>query len=650
MNKAYNPINWVNNETPINETNLNKMSNGLSAVDDRVIALNKTLGSYSDKINEALEASVVAQDAKEIALESAEKAEEALKNAEAVVGVGIATKDKAGLVKADDVHIASDGTLKFIEKTTSTTMPNSHKGRLMFEEIGGMSEQRTTTGAQLLNLNGVVLNKEDAGVTVESLGDGTYIYKGTATNSSINVWLLGGYNNGGVVLELEPGTYFIQGVNLYKTSSGSIGSIIDDGGGRSFTLTETTQYCGVRAKHAVVGQTYNELVKPILAKGGTRIPWEPYTGGIPSPNPEYPQEIKKSVVGEITTRGAQLFDASSLFAQSSGTSKPTITVNGSTVIVAGAAPYAQAVYNVKNPLSLAGQTLTLSQKSLSNTNSSVKATMQIRILRSDGTMTYYSLNSNSSLSFEVPEDVTNIQVRLVCNNTSNELETENVMTIEGIMLNIGEALPWEEYRESSITLSSPIELCGIGDVQDVIDVENGVVRKKIKKAVFDGSDDEGWSTSNSLSGRYIVVKNDAKKYGNILCTHAKNVNNSNNVNECCVNSSKYFYVNTSFATLAEWKAHLASKPMEVVYELAEEVIEELSIADQIALNSLLTYDGITYLEFDSEIEPTFKGEYGTSKVGGYTLEGLLTGRNAELLQQSNADRITALETALINNV
>ena len=37
LNKAYNPINWANNETPINETNLNKMSDGLSMVDDRVI-------------------------------------------------------------------------------------------------------------------------------------------------------------------------------------------------------------------------------------------------------------------------------------------------------------------------------------------------------------------------------------------------------------------------------------------------------------------------------------------------------------------------------------------------------------------------------------------------------------------------------------
>jgi hypothetical protein len=56
------------------------------------------------------------------------------------------------------------------------------------------------------------------------------------------------------------------------------------------------------------------------------------------------------------------------------------------------------------------------------------------------------------------------------------------------------------------------------------------------------------------------------------------------------------------------------------------------------------------LEFDSEIEPTFSGEYGTSKVGGYTLEGMLAGRNGELYGKTFADRITALETTVVNNI
>ena len=124
-------------------------------------------------------------------------------------------------------------------------------------------------------------------------------------------------------------------------------------------------------------------------------------------------------------------------------------------------------------------------------------------------------------------------------------------------------------------------------------------------------------------------------YGSVLCTHAKGIEGgSTQLNECYINTSNQpngrFLINTSFATVDEWKAHLAENPMEVVYELAEEVVEELPIADQIGLNSLASYDGITYVEFDSEIQPTFKGEYGTSKVGGYTLEAMLAGRNGEL--------------------
>lgn len=70
---------------------------------------------------------------------------------------------------------------------------------------------------------------------------------------------------------------------------------------------------------------------------------------------------------------------------------------------------------------------------------------------------------------------------------------------------------------------------------------------------------------------------------------------------------------------------------------------ELPTADQIALNSLKTFDGTTYLEIDSPLQPEFVAEYGTSKVGGKTLEALAIARNNEI-------RISALETSAVNNI
>lgn len=56
MNKLYNPIEWENGTTPaINEDNLNAISQGLSDVDDRVIALAGTIMEDVPEVQQMLE-------------------------------------------------------------------------------------------------------------------------------------------------------------------------------------------------------------------------------------------------------------------------------------------------------------------------------------------------------------------------------------------------------------------------------------------------------------------------------------------------------------------------------------------------------------------------------------------------------------------
>ena len=197
---------------------------------------------------------------------------------------------------------------------------------------------------------------------------------------------------------------------------------------------------------------------------------------------------------------------------------------------------------------------------------------------------------------------------------------------------------YEAYKESSVILSEPIELNSIGDVQDIIDVENGVIRRRFGKVIFDGTDDniEWWVASVQITGRFICGIPSAKGNRTLLCTQARSRSGAD-MNMCYIDSNKNFYINTSFASLDEWKAHLVEKPMTIIYELAEEEVVELSATDKIALNSLSTYDGVTYLEFDCYLEPTFKGEYGTSKVGAYTLKTLANSNNANTFETEDID-------------
>jgi hypothetical protein len=208
-------------------------------------------------------------------------------------------------------------------------------------------------------------------------------------------------------------------------------------------------------------------------------------------------------------------------------------------------------------------------------------------------------------------------------------------------------------------------LYGIGDEQDVI--EDGAIKRKYKKIILDGSDDEKWgfagysanpltfyceisdakrslTTQNGLCDTYTFVEKNFALLDDNECTMYQDYGNN------YPNSNWIYIRDTSCETVMALKTRLQSAPITIVYELKAETAEALPIADQIALNSLQTYDGITYVEFDSEIQPTFKAEYGTSKVGGYTLEAMLAGRNGELYGKDYNSRLSALEVSVVNNI
>lgn len=224
------------------------------------------------------------------------------------------------------------------------------------------------------------------------------------------------------------------------------------------------------------------------------------------------------------------------------------------------------------------------------------------------------------------------------------------------------AVDWKPHQESSITLSQPIELFS----DDVLTPQK--INKKYDAVVFDGSDDEVWTIISSWSGEgystfQINVSSRDWKYtanrNHILCSHFgstfRNAINTSNppADSALVGSAGATFVLTRVTgvmTVDELKAWLKSNPITVVSELATPTTEALPLVDQIALNSLSTYDGTTYVEFDAEIQPTFKAEYPTSKENSYIIESMLTARKNEANQQIISDRISALEASIINNI
>lgn len=84
-------------------------------------------------------------------------------------------------------------------------------------------------------------------------------------------------------------------------------------GGLIFLKNDVTGVTIYQDSNNDVG-TYTKFKNAILSVGEAKVPYEPYTGGKPSPSPEYPQEIK-SVVNptvKVTNEDGTQFETANL--------------------------------------------------------------------------------------------------------------------------------------------------------------------------------------------------------------------------------------------------------------------------------------------------------------------------------------------------
>lgn len=183
-----------------------------------------------------------------------------------------------------------------------------------FKMIGVDLEQSATTGKQLFDINSEMNTNSllDAGITSTFNEDGTITVNGEKTAN---------YKYIRYYVTLPAGTYYFCGCpsggsnssysSLVQLTQDTSSQVFDIGNGGTFTLTEQTtiQYFPVRVGNANL--TFNNTIfKPMISTTPvTYDDFEKYTGGIPSPNPDYPQEIKV-VEGRqvITDKGKNLFD------------------------------------------------------------------------------------------------------------------------------------------------------------------------------------------------------------------------------------------------------------------------------------------------------------------------------------------------------
>lgn len=170
----------------------------------------------------------------------------------------------------------------------NTNLQDSDDGKVMDMMIYGKSEQFATTGKNLLKIRDGA--QTTRGVTVTAK-DGVFVIKGTATETGWATFDIDSFAlDGTCVLSSNIST----GVRVVAVNK-SFKSVLEQNKSDTLENAEVSKICFTITE----GKTYdisNILVQ--IEKGSKSTSFEPYTGGIPSPSPDYPQEIK-SVVNPV---------------------------------------------------------------------------------------------------------------------------------------------------------------------------------------------------------------------------------------------------------------------------------------------------------------------------------------------------------------
>lgn len=467
---------------------------------------------------------------------------------------------------------------------------NSDNGALKNIIVKGNTVQNSTKGLNLINCTPKTTTIN--GITMVNNGDGTYTVNGTATDD--------------FDIALAP---YTTKQNIYYTLSGcpSGGSkttyYLDPRGyeydtGRGTTIINPNQdfsnYIRIVIKKDVT--VNNLLFKPMFNEGQTAQPFEPYTGGQPSPSPEYPQEIK--AVNELSgvMCGKNLINPATVandyfINDQNGKLTPALKCNATDYIkIQPNTNY----YISKNP----------SKKGCWGAWYD-KNKKHVKAITGDKYGTVVTSPSNAHY------------IRLTLNHSGTNPNFANNMYLYRCNT---DNLLFERFFGSNLNYTFQNPLYRIGDVYDYIDFNRGKIVRNIGVITFDGSDDEGWCLSltqytNNIRF-YTSILGDSTIHLNllVLCnkfSYIKNMQGNDLMGISYTNTLDIQLDKSNLSTqdLTGFKTWLNKNPITVVYQLATPTEEDIPQELLTQLQLLKTYYPQTNIMFDTEVEPYINFDY-----------------------------------------
>ena len=516
--------------------------------------------------------------------------------------------------KADIIELKDKKITKFYANNAGKTyLPDSDNGKIQDMILYGRSEQKQYTGKNLANgvNNGLWINSGAISCGISDTDSGLYIdvsklsYVTVSTRNVQERYRVGNINT--LPTKEMPNVVCYNGAQM-------------DGLNRSYTL-DTTGY-----KYLVVNATNLEDIQIEIGTEATE--YEQYVGGIPSPNIEYPQEIKSVVNPAIKICGKNLLNLQRMIPLYKGIYIGKINILSETVIEA------EKITNSTNSRFYAA-TLNLSN---GNYVASVKQNSTYNFLniskypKKPSAISQRIVTSSTygkAVAFSVTDDydyALEIRTGSVTENPGNG----NGKTIFTVQIEKGSsATDYDPYKGNTAVLpytlnaipassGGNITIDGQQYIADYVDIEKGKYIQRIQEVKLDA--DFNWKLiKGENSGNYIfqlsLVKNGYTKSIGIV----NGIQNTASSHFCYTNlmfddntlkgSKIYTYESeitiqfdssSSIDSLDKFKQLLNENEIIVQYVLAEPIEHDLSEEDINKLKSLETYYDVTNIEVSSD--------------------------------------------------
>ena len=516
-------------------------------------------------------------------------------------------KTETGSLKED---LSTKITKFYASSQGETHLADSDNSKIVDMMLYGKSEQKQYSGKNLLNPT--LQTTTQNGVTCTNNGDGTYTVNGTATGIAVFVVYYNFADVYGSASSLKmvgcPSGGSAQKYFLRSYRKGGNPEILDEyGSGISIgSFKESESNIAIIVKS---GATVNNLIfKPMLTTDttATYADFEPYTGGIPSPNPDYPQEIKSVVNPTVKVCGKNLWDNFKTLSSGNVEQKNGTYIATTDTMQVDVTPSS----NGSRPLLLkANNTYTFSLK----TTVSTSGNRYVCLRYTNGEIKDIRFINNNFINFVPERDVEKIGFILYRSVAGDK--------VYDVQLEMGsEATPYEPYRdEQTVTLPYTLNAIPVNSggnvtidgqqyIADYVDVERGKLVRNVLVKTFTGN--EGWyysdATDDSKKRFYLEINKKIKSaigISNYLRSIGADIKKGDN---CFVTYTRSLDVRiTSIASLAEFKSFLArldsnGKPLNVLFALDTPEEIDLTQEEISAFKALSTNYPVTNIEVSSD--------------------------------------------------